>query len=60
VWGGGNAPRLAQVFADAALRAELVKPLFVAPQFRNLLQNAWFTFLRLLPNRPRRPRPANA
>ena len=50
VWVVGNAQRLAQVFADAALRAELVKPLFVAPQFRNLLQNAWFTFLRLLPN----------
>jgi hypothetical protein len=49
----GNAERLAKVLGeDAALRAELCKPLTVIPQFRNLYENAWETYRRLLPGAP--------
>jgi hypothetical protein len=49
VWVVGNAERLEAVFADPALQAELTKPLHVVPQFRNLFENGWQTFRRLLP-----------
>jgi GTP:adenosylcobinamide-phosphate guanylyltransferase len=49
VWVVGDAERLAQVFADPAERKELRKPLHVVPQFRNLYENAWETYRRLLP-----------
>jgi GTP:adenosylcobinamide-phosphate guanylyltransferase len=47
VWVVGNAERLE--VALAPLRAELVKPLHIVPQFRNLYENAWETYRRLLP-----------
>jgi hypothetical protein len=49
----GDAERLAKVLGeDAALRAELRKPLTIVPQFRNLYENAWETYRRLLPGAP--------
>ncbi len=47
VWVVGNAARL-----EATLKVEvqLVKPLVVVPQYRNLLENAWQTYRRLLPH----------
>ncbi len=49
VWVVGNAPRLEAVFRDPALQSELTKPLHVVPQFRNLFENGWQTFRRMLP-----------
>lgn len=49
VWVVGNAERLERVFAQPELRRELRKPLHVVPQFRNLYENGWQTFRRLLP-----------
>lgn len=49
VWVVGDAPRLERVFADPAERKRLRKPLHVVPQFRNLYENAWETYRRLLP-----------
>ena len=49
VWVVGNAERLAEALGDAALRAVLTKPLHIVPQFRNLYENAWETYRRLLP-----------
>ena len=49
VWVVGDAGRLEQVFAVPVLQAALRKPLHVVPQFRNLYENAWETYRRLLP-----------
>jgi hypothetical protein len=49
VWVVGNAERLETVLGTPAFRAELAKPLHVVPQFRNLYENAWETYRRLLP-----------
>jgi GTP:adenosylcobinamide-phosphate guanylyltransferase len=49
VWVVGNAERLEVVLGEASLRAELTKPLHIVPQFRNLYENAWETYRRLLP-----------
>jgi molybdopterin-guanine dinucleotide biosynthesis protein A len=49
VWVVGNAERLAAVLGSEAVRRELRKPLHVVPQFRNLYENAWQTYRRLLP-----------
>jgi len=49
VWVVGNAERLEAVLGAPDVRAELVKPLHVVPQFRNLYENAWETYRRLLP-----------
>ncbi|MDH3518813.1 MAG: NTP transferase domain-containing protein [Myxococcales bacterium] len=49
VWVVGDAERLEAVFARADLRAELCKPLHVVPQRRNLFENGWETYRRLLP-----------
>jgi hypothetical protein len=49
VWVVGNAERLEAVLGAPAFRARLVKPLHVVPQFRNLYENAWETYRRLLP-----------
>jgi len=49
VWVVGNAERLEAVFANEELRAAISKPLHIVPQFRNLYENAWQTFRRLLP-----------
>lgn len=48
VWVVGNGPRLEAVFDEAA-RAGLRKPLHLVPQFRNLFENGWETYRRLLP-----------
>jgi hypothetical protein len=47
VWVVGDAARLAATLEP--LRSELRKPLHVVPQFRNLYENAWETYRRLLP-----------
>jgi hypothetical protein len=49
VWVVGNADRLESLFGGEAARAKLRKPLHVVPQFRNLYENAWQTYRRLLP-----------
>jgi GTP:adenosylcobinamide-phosphate guanylyltransferase len=49
IWVVGNAPRLEKVFGDPSLRGELRVPVTIVPQFRNLYENAWQTYRRLLP-----------
>jgi len=49
VWVVGNAARLEEVLGEPALQAELRKPLVVVQEFRNLLENGWQTYRRLLP-----------
>ena len=49
VWVVGDAGRLETVFAAPERRGALRKPLHVVPQFRNLYENAWETYRRLLP-----------
>lgn len=49
VWVVGDAARLGAVFAAPGERAALRKPLHVVSQFRNLYENAWETYRRLLP-----------
>jgi len=49
VWVVGNAERLAKALDEETLRRELVKPLWIVPQYRNLYENAWFTYRRVLP-----------
>jgi hypothetical protein len=49
VWVVGQAERLAKALDEETLRGELVKPLWIVPQYRNLYENAWFTYRRLLP-----------
>src|SRR5262245_10099061 len=63
VWVVGNAERLDAVLGAPAFRAELEKPLHVVPQFRNLYENGWETYRRLLPGAGpdgRDPEPADA
>ncbi len=63
VWVVGNAPRLEAELGEASLRAELTKPLTIVPQFRNLFENLWETWRRLLPGAPpegRDPTPEDA
>jgi hypothetical protein len=52
VWVVGNAERLGAVLGRESFRRELRKPLHVVPQFRNLYENAWQTYRRLLPGAP--------
>jgi hypothetical protein len=49
VWVVGQAERLAKALDEGTLRGELVKPLWIVPQYRNLYENAWYTYRRLLP-----------
>jgi GTP:adenosylcobinamide-phosphate guanylyltransferase len=49
VWVVGNEERLCELFSREDLRAGIHKPLHIVPQFRNLYENAWQTFRRLLP-----------
>lgn len=49
VWVVGDPARLEKSLGSEALRRELRKPLHVVPQFRNLYENAWQTYRRLLP-----------
>jgi hypothetical protein len=61
VWVVGDAERLETALAP--LRGELRKPLHVVPQLRNLFENGWQTYRRLLPGAPpegRDPGPADA
>ncbi len=49
VWLVGDAERLEAVFGHPDVRAKLVKPLHIVGQFRDLYENSWETFRRLLP-----------
>jgi GTP:adenosylcobinamide-phosphate guanylyltransferase len=49
VWVVGNAERLREVFESDEIRRELRKPFHIVPQFRNLYENIWQTYRRLLP-----------
>lgn len=49
VWVVGDEQRLRAVFASESLRCELRKPLHLMPQLRNLYENAWGAYRRLLP-----------
>jgi hypothetical protein len=49
VWVVGDAPRLREVFDRAEIAGELHKPLHIVGQFRNLFENVWQTYRRLLP-----------
>ncbi len=49
VWVVGDAERLRGVFERAEIERELRKPLHIIPQFRNLYENIWQTYRRLLP-----------
>ena len=63
VWVVGNADRLRGVLGHEAFRSALRKPLHVVPQFRNLYENGWETFRRLLPGagpEGRDPEPSDA
>jgi hypothetical protein len=48
----GDAARLEKVLGDDAVVRDLRKPLVIVPQFRNLYENAWETYRRLLPGAP--------
>jgi len=52
VWVVGNHERLEALFGTPEARAALRKPLQVVPQFRNLYENGWETYRRLLPGAP--------
>jgi GTP:adenosylcobinamide-phosphate guanylyltransferase len=49
VWVVGNAARLRAALEAEEVRSALTKPVRVVPQFRNLYENAWQTYRRLLP-----------
>jgi hypothetical protein len=49
VWVVGNAERLEAALGAETVRGDLRKPLHIVPQFRNLYENAWQTYRRLLP-----------
>jgi len=49
VWVVGNAERLHEVFDRGEIQQDLSKPLRIVPQFRNLYENVWQTYRRLLP-----------
>ncbi len=49
VWVVGNAELLREVFDREEIKRELHKPFHIVPQFRNLYENVWQTYRRLLP-----------
>jgi GTP:adenosylcobinamide-phosphate guanylyltransferase len=49
VWVVGDAERLRAIFEREDLARELRKPLQIVPQFRNLYENIWQTYRRMLP-----------
>jgi hypothetical protein len=51
VWVVGNAERL-EAALGGEFRAGLIKPLHIVGQFRNLYENGWETYRRLLPGAP--------
>ncbi len=63
VWVVGNLARLEAVLATDAVQRGLRKPLHLVPQQRNLYENCWETYRRLLPGAPpegRDPGPEDA
>jgi hypothetical protein len=48
----GDAKRLETAFSDERIRRDLVKPLHIVDQFRNLYENCWETYRRTLPGAP--------
>ena len=50
VWVVGDHKRLEEVFDRKENRENLCKPLYIVPQFRNLYENIWQTYRRLLPD----------
>jgi len=52
VWVVGDPERLAAALGREDVAAELRKPLHIVPQFRNLYENAWQSFRRVLPGAP--------
>lgn len=61
VWVVGNRERLEAVFAEAGVRGELRKPLFIVEQKRNLMENCWESYRCILSRDPahgRDPSPA--
>lgn len=52
VWVVGDAQRLEAVLSREQQEGGLHKPLVVAPQYRNLLENAWQSYRRMLPGAP--------
>ena len=62
VWVVGDVERLQEVLQGEAAQLELHKPLHVVPQGRNLYENGWQTYRRLLPGagpEGRDPEPAD-
>lgn len=53
VWVVGDEEKLADILGEASFRTQLVKPLRIQPQFRNLYENAWETYRRCLPGAPK-------
>jgi hypothetical protein len=49
VWVVGDEPRLARALGHEAVVRDLRKPLHLVPQGRNLYENAWGSYRRLLP-----------
>jgi hypothetical protein len=49
VWVVGDAERLRAVFSREEISRDLRKPVHIVGQFRNLYENAWQTYRRLLP-----------
>jgi GTP:adenosylcobinamide-phosphate guanylyltransferase len=49
VWVVGNAERLGELFCRDDVKAGIHKPLHIVPQLRNLYENAWQTYRRLMP-----------
>ena len=56
VWVVGDRARLEDVFATPGIRAGIRKPLHLVPQGRNLLENAWGTFRRVVAGNPEQGR----
>ena len=52
IWVVGNHDRLETVFGSGAARRPRDKTLRLVPQFRNLYENGWETYRRLLPGAP--------
>ncbi len=63
VWVVGNAARLERILRGGPVASQLRKPLIIVPQFRNLYDNAWQTYRRLLQGagpQGRDPKPEDA
>ena len=56
VWLVGNRVRLEALFDDANLKQQIVKPLYIVQQGRNLLENCWETYRRVVAHDPDRGR----